>query len=464
MTGPIAGPHLVRYGTAADQKYLVNDFRDTYDQLIVNANILAHMPSAITTFISHHAKSKPFLIDPQTHAFQHDLSFLESQAEESGGKLKRSISKLVDAYGDPIKSRVLKHRSVLPGDFKVQNERERFCERVLRFQYDSIQDESTNSPASKYFRYLEKKGRRSASAARPTAVVAPYFYLAATTYTDWLATNIDCARDSQALVKQMKSPLAVQIVISKDILAEESVLNEVVSAYCGLSPSLFLLWVDDFAEQSATKTMLERFVDLIQRLGEKAPVVNLYGGYFSIALLRSKRTPALAGVSHGLEYGESRAVTPVGGGIPVAKYYLPCLHDRLAFRDALRAVRVLGGLDSAARFHEVVCRCNQCVRVVKSDPAREFAAYGESRPLTFARGMQVVRREFPLPETKENSVRHYLWNKQLEFSGDFSAADVARDLRKTSQSLERVLGLEAVAYCNIWADLIGGAAAKRQKT
>jgi hypothetical protein len=456
MSLPIAGPHLVRYGTPADQKYLVNEFRDTYDQLIVNANILAHMPGAITTFISQHAKGKPFLIDPQTHAFQHDLSALESQSEDADGRLKRSIAKLLEAYGDPVKSRVLNQRSVLPSDFASQTVRAGFCERVLKFQFDSIQSEASESPTSKYFRFLERKGLRAATAARPTAVVAPYFYLAATTYREWLKTNVDCARDAAKVAKRLGAPLGVQIVLSKDVLVDDVVRAEVIEAYSQLSPGIFLLWVDDLVEQGATKSMLEKFIELVECLGARAPVVNLYGGYFSIALLRSGRVPKLAGVSHGLEYGESRAVTPVGGGIPVAKYYLPGLHDRLAFRDALRAVRQMGGLETVAKFHSLVCDCKQCVRVVRTDPEREFALYGKSRPLTFVRGHQVVRREFPLPETKENSVRHYLWCKRREFTGEFTASKVAQDLRKTSQQLGRVLGLEAVAYCDIWAELVSG--------
>lgn len=463
MNLPIIGPHLVRYGTPADQKYLVNEFRDTYDQLIVNANILAHMPGALTTFISQHAKSKPFLIDPQTHAFQHDLSALESQSEESEGKLKKSIAKLLEAYGDPVRSRVLSQRSVLPSDFESPSVRAGFCERVLKFQFDSIQSEASESPTSKYFRFLEKKGLREAKAARPTAVVAPYFYLAATTYREWLKTNVDCARDAAKVAKKLGTPLGIQIVLSKDVLIDNEVRAEVVEAYRQLSPGIFLLWVDGLVEQTATQSMLEKVIELVERLGTKAPVVNLYGGYFSIALLRSGRVPGLAGVSHGLEYGESRAVTPVGGGIPVAKYYLPSLHDRLAFRDALRAVRQMGGLETVAKFHSRICDCKQCIRVVKTDPERDFALYGKSRPLTFVRGHQVVRREFPLPETKENSVRHYLWCKRREFTGEFKASEIAQELRKTGRQLGRVLGLEAVAYCDIWADLIDVASKRPQR-
>src|SRR5208283_56264 len=61
------GPRLVRYGIAPDQKYLLDPFAVTYDQLVVNANMLAHLPSAMSEFLSARCR-KQFIIDPQTHA------------------------------------------------------------------------------------------------------------------------------------------------------------------------------------------------------------------------------------------------------------------------------------------------------------------------------------------------------------------------------------------------------------
>jgi hypothetical protein len=52
----IAGLHWVRYGIAGDQKYLLGQFADTYDQLVVNANMVAHMPAAISQFLSQQLK------------------------------------------------------------------------------------------------------------------------------------------------------------------------------------------------------------------------------------------------------------------------------------------------------------------------------------------------------------------------------------------------------------------------
>ena len=60
----IEGLHLVRFGTAADQGYFLNDFKSTYDQIVVNANMVAHMPAAMAGFLAVRAK-KPFFIDPQ---------------------------------------------------------------------------------------------------------------------------------------------------------------------------------------------------------------------------------------------------------------------------------------------------------------------------------------------------------------------------------------------------------------
>ncbi len=46
----IAGSHLVRYGIAGDQKFLVGDLLNTYDELVINARMVAHMAGVLYTF------------------------------------------------------------------------------------------------------------------------------------------------------------------------------------------------------------------------------------------------------------------------------------------------------------------------------------------------------------------------------------------------------------------------------
>lgn len=88
---PINGLHLVRYGTPADQKFLLGEFVKTYDQLVINANMVAHAPAALASFLLQRAKNKPYFIDPQTHAFQHDITLLESDSPAKEGELRRSV-------------------------------------------------------------------------------------------------------------------------------------------------------------------------------------------------------------------------------------------------------------------------------------------------------------------------------------------------------------------------------------
>jgi hypothetical protein len=218
---------------------------------------------------------------------------------------------------------------------------------------------------------------------------------------------------------------------------------------------VLLLWVDSFPEDEASEAELRCFKDLIERLGRRgAKVANLYGGFFSVALSRTGLVPALAGVTHGLEYGEDRPVTPVGGGFPIAKFYVPALHSRVPFRQALRAVDAMRGLQSANDFHEHVCNCPECQKVIRQNPRAEFFDYGRTSPI---RG----GREIPTQETKEHCVRHYMWAKQREYEIAKDPEEIANDLRKTAEALERRLGSDAVAHCLAWANILTGRAGKR---
>jgi len=85
-------------------------------------------------------------------------------------------------------------------------------------------------------------------------------------------------------------------------------------------------------------------------------VYNLHGGYFSLAC----RSFGLAGVSHGIGYGEQKDVVPViGQAIPTVRYYLPALHKRLGVAQVQRAFPTMGVV-TAADFYAKVCDCAVC--------------------------------------------------------------------------------------------------------
>ncbi len=442
----IAGPHLVRYGIAADQKYLIGEFLDTYDQLVINATIAAYQASALANFITQRAQNKPYFIDPQTHAFQHDVEHLQSTSKKSAGKIKKSVQKLLDSYGEPIKTQIENYQSILPDDFKDATIRKAFCERVLSYQMKIMANEAEQSDAAPYYAFLKEEDGTDFNVGEPNLLVAPYFYMDGATLEEWLPMNLVCAMDSKPIAKKMKLPLAVQVVISSGVLFDADQMGKLIEGYVKIKPDIFLIWVDEFDEQSASVSALRGFADMVKKLGTgEVPVVNLYGGYFSVLLLHCG---VLNGVTHSLEYGERRAVVPVGGGIPVAKYYLPDLHYRMQTRDALRAVRKLVESDGTANgFHKNVCDCEQCKKVITGKAEIDFMEqYGKTKI--------IKGRAYPTAETKKNSVRHYMWRKQREFKEEYEADSIIQELRETHEKLRRAVGVENAIHCKNWADVL----------
>lgn len=451
-TNPVTGRHIVRYGTAADQKYLLGEFLPTYDQLVINANMVAHMRAALASFVTQRAKNKPYFIDPQTHAFQHDISHLESTSGASRGQIKRSMQALIAEYGDPIASTVIRsHRPLQPTDLANARTRASFCSRVLRFQRDALARVASSSDTGKYYKFLAKKGMGSVPSFMPSFLVSPYFYMSSVAFDDWLDVNVGCAVTSRDETDQLGLPLALQVVVGKEVLNDASLLDRVLERYTSIpAPDAFLVWIDEFSEQAAAEAELRSLVRIFRTLGANAPVVNLYGGYFSVLVSRLRIAEGLAGVVHSLEYGEDRSVVPVGGGVPVAKYYLPALHCRLQFRDAFRAVRALGGTASTEAFLTKVCDCRECKKVITADPEADFARFGDTKTVSYRRRGQVLVREFPLPATKDRSVRHYMWCKQREYRARISELSAERALEETHASLRTVLSRETTGHCATW--------------
>jgi hypothetical protein len=413
----IAGPHLVRYGIAGDQKFLVGDLLQTYDELVVNARMVAHMAAGLALFMTQRAHNKPYFIDPETHIFQHDFGYLLSTSEEGSARLKRSVDRLLEWYGEPIAKVIRDKQSILPEDFNDHGERREFCKRVIEFQLNAIAEKVQDNENIEYYEFLKEKGIVESSSFAPTLVVAPYFCMDGNTFDDWIDVNIKCAEDSKKITGKLDVPMATEIVITQSVLSDPKKIKTLIDKYTEIKPDVFLIWIDAFSEHEVSDGLLDSFIKMLKQLkASGSQVVNLYGSFFSVMLLHCG---ILGGVTHGLEYGEERPLVPVGGGIPTAKFYLPILHLRLRGDDAIYAVQALGGFKSVADFHKFVCDCPQCKRTVSNSPRKEFGGY--------LRTKRVNTRDIPYPETKENSVRHYMFTKQKEFAN--------RDIKKCPTSI-----------------------------
>jgi hypothetical protein len=464
MTAPgIAGLHLVRFGTAADQGYFLNDFAATYDQIVVNANMVAHMPAAMAGFLAVRAK-KPFFIDPQTIAFQHEVDHLLSTSKKSAGEIKRSWQRIIQRYGNPIAQALNPEspRPILPDDFKDDKECRAFCSRVMDFQNDELSNEFKTGEDAAYVQFLAQEEGVN-ELVPPSLIVAPYFFLNASFFEQWLDVNLRCLEFTRAVLQKTKNkkPLAAQLVISQEVLLNGEFRKRLIGAYrdSRAKPDVFLLWVDSFTEQELSVGELAAYVSLVEELasGGRA-VVNLYGGFFSVAAARfGVLKKKLVGVCHGLEYGESKPVVPISGGVPVAKYYVPAVHARLSARVAARVIRQLGGFKSVEIFRQRVCDCAVCRSVIKKDPVKEFSEFTETKISTFWRSGKRVSMEFPTAKTSNNCAQHYMWRKYREYTEATTLKEVCDSLRAGFDLLKTPVGLEFVGHCAIWPQALQGA-------
>ncbi len=432
--------HLLRYGTHSEKDFFFDSFGDGfYDGVLLNANMLAYSPEAMASFVLR--LNKPFIIDPQTHAFQHDIRFLKNKDD----KIKGSIQELADIFGEPIVTALASSERLKAADFSSAATQKSFSERIIGFQLSTLKDKVTSGSDAEYVNYAlaDSSSGLSIANVEPAAVVAPYLYI-----TDLNIANLNvellAASASVLSEKQIHKPLLAQLVISKDMLLNESSRNAVATAYNGATCDGILLWVDALDESEDSKEVLVALKKFIESLSENhRKIINLYGGYFSILL--TKTNSDFVGVCHGMEYGESRHVVPVGGGLPRAKYYFYPLHKRLAAEDLIRIVKNRKWTSGSKNkeFAEEVCDCEQCANL---DQFTETKTYKTEKRTG----------EMSTTAAKLHSLKHYLLNKKKEYATVKSKpiSDLIAELSKNHDTYLSTAGNDNVAHLLRWKEVI----------
>lgn len=437
--------HWMMFSTFAEQRHFEYPEKGTYQGVVINANMAAYAPAGLAAFLLEKTATATYIIDPLTHAFQHPPEVVCNPE----GEPKSSIRALAEAYGEPVAS-LIGERPLLPKDLTDHNLLVAFTERCVEFQLNHLRSFMKDADAAKY---LDDNEIRP-----PYAVVAPYFFLTETTYSDWLPICIDAAKHTRAKVGAGDGPKAfTAIVVSQGILTDEPAQKAISDGFGSASLDGYLLWVDNLDEKSASKTELAGLLKLARRLraNGKREVINLHGGYFSILAAGVLGKSALSGVTHAPEFGEFRSVVPVGGGIPIARYYVPDLHARMRYRDALRMFTAKKWLNSATVFHDEICACDKCKEVLANDTAN-FTLFGESTVKSVRRKHGIARIEFPTTEAKRRCLCHYLQRKRVEYQFAATASDtqLLSELDSGIEAYQDVAGLEGVAHLQRWKDTL----------
>lgn len=434
--------HMVRYGTHAESMFLSGDFRDTYNVLVVNGNMAAYYPAAMARFIAQQVFNKSYIIDPQTHAFQHDLRYIRSSKTE---EIKSSIARLLEQYGEPFKESINAGRPVCPDDFKDKGVLTSAVERVIEFQRNVFS--AQKGEWQKYYEFI------NITPLKPWAVIAPYFFMDELSVEQWLEINVRAVEIAKA--KYPDEKVVMQLVIGKGLLLSQE-LSGVIERVISTPADMVAIWIDDFDETLATITELTMYKDMLKELGGKKEVLILYGSYFSVALMKALPELSIKGVCHGLEYAEHRPVIPVGGGLPVSKFYYPSLHIRIPYVEVVSLIRPF--FDSKEDYFRYVCNCKTCTELIGRAFSVEegFARYGETSPAVSRRNNQVVVLNYPTTEARNLCVKHYMWCKVKEYQeAEQSALQVARKLIQAAEEYKAV-GNAFTAHCLRWAKVLGG--------
>ena len=97
-------------------------------------------------------------------------------------------------------------------------------------------------------------------------------------------------------------------------------------------------------------------------------------------------------------------------------------------------------------FLQNVCNCDRCKSIVTENPVRDFAKY--------LRTKRVNTRNIPYPDTKDNSVTHYMLCKEREFKKPRDTSGIVQQLEKASRDLRTAIGIESTHHCKKWAEMI----------
>ena len=460
--------HILRYGTVAEKAHLEKAI-SAYDYLSINGNTAAYVSTAIAKFIVDKFFSKPekgFFIDPITYAFQQEIRLLKSKSKTTGEiKIKKSVDKLIDYYLYPTDN-VRMDKPIAPSDFVDNRKMEAFCDRVLSFQYNIVHEHIEKNDLGKYLDYVAPDWAKSVPQLRPKFLIAPYFYLDSNdlSFQEWLRINVkfvDMAAE-KAKIQFEGIDVFAQIVLDKNLLMDDSKIQAIIGEYEKANCHGYTIWIDDLNEHEASKEELCKFTNLLRSLHKK-PIYNMYGGYFSI-MLTNKKVALLDGVSHGLEYGESRKVYPVGGGLPVSKYYYLPIHKRLDFTDAFYLLKHANIVDTdladwgnPEKYYKEICKCSQCRKVIKNKMIN-FVAFESNEFYEVHIRNRIQRRKKASPETKKNCLYHYLLCKKVEFSQTRNKAvsELISNLisQKAIYSHCDALKDNELDYLDIWASVL----------
>ncbi|MFO7966796.1 MAG: hypothetical protein R6U44_04275 [Archaeoglobaceae archaeon] len=226
----------------------------------------------------------------------------------------------------------------------------------------------------------------------PQIILMPYFLIDGVN-TESYKINLEMARKSIDLKE--KEELYAVLALERYLISED--LDKIISDFALDGVDGFCVWISEFREYDEDVKTLEKYVEFFRKLSEVGkPVINLYGGTFSILM---GKLGFIDGIVQGIGYGEHRSPFVSASGGHSKKYYIPRLH---------RTLPVFLAQELLATSPELKCDCDFC---------RETDILE-----TYEKGIQT-----------NNLKKHYILGRWKEKQADFN--QIYGDLQATEQIL-----------------------------
>ncbi len=436
---------LLRYNTGTDKQVLIQ-FKNDFSAVIFNATIVAYSKSAVADLVSVHKNQ--YIIDPQTHIYQQSIEDVRTQSKSGEFIIKKSVIKYLDELPSELKSEFISRNGCLPTS-------------VLSAYIDSLVDAVYDFETSYVNQYVKSKEydkylEFAQIGPKAAVAIAPYFMIKSS-YTDfeindWITLN---AKFAKKFIQKNNGnyPVGVQIVLDKQILVKKGFVKQLCKAYQGINAEFVFIWIDEFDLFATTNAHRIAFKELLMELTAlKMKPIMAYGGYDAILLCHNDLPYRMHGVAQSVGYGENRAVTPVGGGLPVNKYYFYPLHDRLKMSEASGILRAKGffSMDSqkaSELFYSTICNCKQCKSIIKNN-IDNFNLYNAAIDFTMKNG---IKRNRPTTEATLIAAKHFMYSKVREWESLERAS--FNDLKEELISNYRIYNFDGLQSINDWCKI-----------
>lgn len=440
---------ILRIGSHAEKEYFEN-LAKNLDAIMFGGNLLEITPAATSSFLfalkaKRAGRSIPFFLDPITYCFgkyidpstgksRGDLDALKAdKLVKRGGKARHRIVKdsylgLAAQMGGTFQSAVadgVKCRAVDPASMSSA-ELDAMCEGVISYQWNRVAEILSQDELMAEF----------VDEARPSAVFAPYFFVA----HDWAQEGLDIAVElaRRTAAADHKTPVHAIFCGSASLLGSEAYIAKIIEGFGRAKIDAVWLWFDGFDELSASSDYLRRFRTLVSGLAAYCGVYNLHGGYFSLLLAHH----GMRGISHGVGYGERKQVQQViGPAAPTVRYYLPPIWMRVGIPEVQLALHHLG-IETKEQFFDQVCSCQICKGVLRGG-IDNLSAFGEVHKASVS-----AMRHSQTPAAAKMCRYHFLLNrlKEPKIVAALDSEDIVGHLRESADgwldcvSLEKFFG------------------------